>query len=166
MDKKAWFTGTIRDFQGPLIRYTRKITRDVEEAQEIVQESYLKLWKQPYPQIVDRIPPWLYLVCRNHAIDRKRREEKVSLSDSGMDHYQASGMSLDDQVVLNETFRLLSTLKESECECLVLKFQEGLSYKEIAEVTGLSVSNVGLMIHQGMKTLRAHFSTKQEVEDE
>lgn len=48
----------------------------------------------------------------------------------------------------------LDALPERQQEVVVLKFQNGLSYREIAEVTGLSVSNVGFQLHVALKTLR------------
>ena len=48
----------------------------------------------------------------------------------------------------------LETLPANQKEVLRLKFQHGLSYQQIANVTQLSVSNVGYLIHTGLKTLR------------
>ena len=50
--------------------------------------------------------------------------------------------------------QLVGNLPENQREVIRLKFQDGLSYREIAAVTGLSVSNVGFLIHRGVKTLR------------
>ena len=50
---------------------------------------------------------------------------------------------------------LISTLSDNQQECIRLKFQHGLSYREISGVTGLSVSNVGFLIHVGLKKVRA-----------
>jgi RNA polymerase sigma-70 factor (ECF subfamily) len=49
---------------------------------------------------------------------------------------------------------LLGELPANQQEVIRLKFQHGLSYKQIAEVTQLSVSNVGFLMHTGLKTLR------------
>ena len=51
--------------------------------------------------------------------------------------------------------RLLNRLPENQQEVIRLKFQEGMSYRQISEVTGHSVSPVGVLIHEGMRTLRA-----------
>ena len=48
----------------------------------------------------------------------------------------------------------LAELPENQQETLRLKFQNGLSYREISQITGLSISNVGVLIHTGLKTLR------------
>lgn len=53
-----------------------------------------------------------------------------------------------------EVMRMLHDLPDGQKEAIVLKFGHGLSYKEIAAVTGHSVSNVGFLIHTGLKTVR------------
>lgn len=54
----------------------------------------------------------------------------------------------------SEVLRLLETLPENQQEVVRLKFQNGLSYREISEITGLSVSNVGYLLHAAIQTLR------------
>ncbi len=51
-------------------------------------------------------------------------------------------------------FELIQTLPEKQSELLMLKFSEGLSYREISEVTGLSSSNVGYILHHALKALK------------
>jgi len=58
--------------------------------------------------------------------------------------------------------RWLNQLPEDQQEAIRLKFQEGMSYRQISEVTGHSVSNVGFLIHAGMKELRARLSANDE----
>jgi RNA polymerase sigma-70 factor (ECF subfamily) len=53
---------------------------------------------------------------------------------------------------------LLGRLPENQGEVLRLRFQHQLTYKQIADVTGLSVSNVGFLIHTGLKSLRERFA--------
>ena len=59
--------------------------------------------------------------------------------------------------VEDETIKVMGHLEKlpnNQQEVIRLKFQNGLKYKEISSVTGLSVSNVGFLIHRGLKTLR------------
>jgi RNA polymerase sigma-70 factor (ECF subfamily) len=62
--------------------------------------------------------------------------------------------TVDAREAAQEALRRLATLPENQQEVLRLKFQHDLSYRDISEVTGLSVSHVGVLIHQGLKTLR------------
>lgn len=58
-------------------------------------------------------------------------------------------------------FTLLGRLPNNQQEVIRLKVENGMSYREISDVTGLSVSNVGYLIHQGVKTLREQFTRLQ-----
>ncbi|TNF05182.1 MAG: RNA polymerase sigma factor [Deltaproteobacteria bacterium] len=152
-NKQAWFQLTVRQQQSPLINYTRKITLDVEAAKDVVQESFLKLWKEDYPEIVELIPPWLFRVCRNHAIDIKRREKRLTRTEDGAE----LAIVMGDQETRTEGNMALATLTRVQIkyqEVLILKLTHELSYKEIADITGHSVTNVGVLIHEGMKELR------------
>jgi RNA polymerase sigma-70 factor (ECF subfamily) len=61
---------------------------------------------------------------------------------------------LERQESANALFRLLDALSPNQREVIRLKFQNDLSYREIAEVTRLSVTNVGFLLHTGLKNLR------------
>jgi len=61
---------------------------------------------------------------------------------------------LEQQESASALFRLLDALSPNQREVIRLKFQNDLSYREIAEVTRLSVSNVGFLLHTGLKKLR------------
>ena len=58
--------------------------------------------------------------------------------------------------------RTIARLPEHEQEVIRLKFQHGLSYEQIAKVTGLSVSNVGFLMHTGLKKVRQKLTDKSE----
>ncbi|MCO4753572.1 MAG: sigma-70 family RNA polymerase sigma factor [Bacteriovoracaceae bacterium] len=153
--KEQWFQEVVRSYEGALLRYTRKITGDLEAAREVVQEALLKLWKQTHAKVKDHIPQWLYVVCRNLAIDRLRKN-KGTMELNEDEHFSLTNLP-EEELLKTEVFEQLLKLKEAYQEVIILKFQEGRSYKEIAEITGHSVSNVGVLIHEGMKILRAKF---------
>ena len=144
---------TVQQQQSPLINYTRKITLDVESAKDVVQESFLKLWKEEYPEIIQYIPPWLYRVCRNHAIDIKRKEKSLIRTEDGTELAIIMG-NQETRTDGNIALDTLSSIQNKYQEVLILKLKHELSYKEISEITGHSVSNVGVLIHEGMKELR------------
>jgi len=61
---------------------------------------------------------------------------------------------------LTEVLKILNTLPANQQEVLRLKFQGDLSYLEISQITDLSVSNVGFLIHTGLKTIRERVRTQ------
>jgi RNA polymerase sigma-70 factor (ECF subfamily) len=65
---------------------------------------------------------------------------------------------LENQEVLSGVAEVIEALPDRQREVIRLKFQQGLSYKEISSVTGLSVSNVGFLVHTGVKTIRKRLS--------
>ena len=70
-------------------------------------------------------------------------------------HEPGPGAVLERKEAASRALDLLDSLPTNQQECIRLKFQGGLSYKEISKVTSHSVSYVGVLIHHGMKTLRA-----------
>lgn len=62
--------------------------------------------------------------------------------------------NLENKEAVSEIFRLVQTLPKNQREVVYLKFQCDLSYKEISEVTKLSVTNVGFLLHTALKEIR------------
>jgi len=151
----------VRDFEVPLTGYAAGITHDLDAARDVVQDTFLKLYTQDDPSRLDGpgLKAWLFTVCRNRALDcLRRRKRLVSLEVSPMEHIAAVGPSphesAADSEETSEILRFFRRLPANQAECLRLKFQNDLSYREIAGITGLSVSNVGFLIHTGLKRLR------------
>ena len=148
-------------FEKPLVVYAEKLTGgDLEAARDIVQEAFLRLLKDPQARELERPVAWLYRVVRNLALDRLRKEKRMSpLTDLTSKSMPDPAPLPDRRVELKEVSQsimaAMAALSSRNQEVLRLKFQAGLSYREIGEVTGDSVSNVGFIIHQSLKALRA-----------
>lgn len=148
------------EFEGPLTGYAAGLLAgDWERARDVVQDTFIKLHRQDPELISGRLKSWLYTVCRNRAIDVLRKENPMMTSaGEAFDKLDAAEPTPSDAMERKERFeeviRFLERLPENQREVIRLKFQGDLSYKEIAEVTGLSVSNVGFLIHTGIKRLR------------
>jgi len=152
------FETILDDFQGPLLRYAARLLSDNDSAQDIVQETFLRCLRNP-PAVTEtpRIGAWLYRVTHNLCMDALRsasRNERLKESVPAPDPAQAPF----GQLMKNETReRVQGHLKElnvNQRAAILLYFQEEMSYREIAEVMELSVSNVGMSLHRGLKRLR------------
>ena len=149
------------DFEGPLTGYAAGLLGgDWDRARDVVQDTFIKLHRQDPALIQGRLKSWLYTVCRNRSIDVLRKENPMistsgdafeNLNDSSPDPSRA----MEDRERHAEVMGLLEKLPENQREVIRLKFQGDLSYKEISDVTCLSVSNVGFLIHTGIKRLRS-----------
>ena len=155
----SWVSTALDQYEERLLRYAQRITGDAERARDVVQETFLKLCKEDPSTLNGRLAQWLYTVCRNQALDVRRKEVRVCVQaeppERAMRH---RGDDPSDAVEDHDTFETvqmeLARLTQNQQECIRLKFQHGLSYREIGAVTGLSVSNVGFLIHTGLKKVR------------
>jgi RNA polymerase sigma factor (sigma-70 family) len=154
-----WIREVIDQHQGRLIRFAARITGDLDTARDVVQDTFLRLLREDVEKTRDHVAPWLFRVCRNRALDVRRKESPLmpldgvtaaGLEEQGPDPEAALERSAAAQRVL----AVLSELPPRQQEVLRLRFQEDLSYKEIGAVTNCSVGNVGFLIHTGVKHLR------------
>ena len=155
----SWIPSVLAEFEKPLTRYAAHITGDIERAREIVQDTFLKLCRQKPAKISGHLAQWLYTVCRNRALDVLRKERRMTgISDAQLELQTHSGpdasAAMDKEEQLADVLKILSTLPANQQEVIRLKFQGDLSYMEISRVTNLSVSNVGFLIHTGLKAIR------------
>lgn len=117
----------------------------------------MRLWNAKDEQVEQAFEKaWLLRVCRNMAIDAKRRQGKVVAVGDVETAADATGTmpapSGDEEI--DRVLAFVATLSADQQEVVRLKYQQGLSYKEIADVTGHSVSNVGVLLHTALKNLK------------
>lgn len=163
---REWMAELFLRLEVPLLMYARRRMRgNCEAARDIVQEAFAKLCEQPWPEIEDHATPWLYRTCRNRAIDLLRREGLINMmSDSTevLNVHDRSAQLPDERLAEDEQLDQLQTLighlSDQQQEVLRLRLQDGLSYKQIADVTGLSATNVGYHLHQAIVVLRANMA--------
>lgn len=141
----------MRQWHPRLVRYALRFVKN-EVAQELVQECFLRLWQAE--NVAGREREWLFHVCRNLAIDHLRKEKRVVLREE-------EGVAipeLEEKLLGHEEsdalLRMIQALPPAQREVIRLKFQENMDYKEIARVTGHSVSHVGVLIHRGITEIR------------
>lgn len=158
MSPEQIITKALDRYERVLISYAKEITGDLESARDTVQETFLRLSRQDVVALEPRLRPWLFLVCRNCALDHRRKVVRFStepLEDndwvSDEPSALARAMAAEDAGRLRE---LVSGLPRQQRELIKLKFEAGLSYREMAEALKTSVSTVGVQLHDAIKTLR------------
>lgn len=164
--KSDWIKTALREHEGALVRYAAQITGDLDRARDVVQDTFLRLCAEEPAQLDGHLAQWLFTVCRNRALDIQRKEQRMKpLDDIELAAQPSREHSPDTQAEHNESAghaqKFLKHLPPNQQEVVRLKFQNGLSYKEIAHITNLSVTNVGFLIHTAIKTLRQRM-TEQE----
>jgi RNA polymerase sigma factor (sigma-70 family) len=164
-----WMEEALDQFEQPLLRYALRFVGKPELACEVVQETFLKLCQLDRSTLTVGLGPWLYAVCRNQAIDVRRKESRMSILVDPTTYEPSSNGHLPDHEVASRdsgdwVLRQLDRLPEQQQECLRLKFQHGMKYSEIASILGTTANHVGVQIHLGLKTLREKLARHAESE--
>ena len=162
----------VNEHEVALVRYTASVTKDSEQARDIVQDAYIKLIGElQQGKEIKNEKSWLYRVCHNSALDHirknKRRQEKRE--DILQSMPKNSENTAPDKVLNKKEDKALvlesiESLNEREQKIINLKVRDNLSYKEIAAELDLTVNNVGFILHRAMKKLADIFKEKTEKE--
>ena len=146
--------------ESPLLAYAMRLAGEREPAEDVVQEAFMKL----HAQFVEVREPrrWLFRTVHNLALNQRRAANKVvpmpQFGDEGAVTKMCQAEPLpDEQIMRMEGIGLVrlsvESLDDRSRELVRLKFNEGMSYREISAKTGLSVSNVGYILHHALKEI-------------
>ena len=132
-----------------------------------MQDTFLRYFKNPpaAPDGIESLAPWLFTVCRRLIIDHQRKNQRiVPMTAAVLSFHEAldepspgPAAALEEKEDHSRLRGLIKTLPERQRELVRLKFESGLSYRDIAAATGLSITNVGTLLHQAVQTLREQF---------
>jgi RNA polymerase sigma-70 factor, ECF subfamily len=151
-------TTLYHELRKPLLRYLVCLGLTGDEAQDVVQDTFLSLHRHlSAGGAKDNIRSWLFRVAHNGARNRQNRYERRFSApiDQALDS-AADGPTPEYTVLEKEKFlRLQNAMRDlsgTERECLLLR-SEGLRYREIGEVLGMATSTVGDMVDRVIKKL-------------
>lgn len=158
-EREAFIMKALSDLESPLIGYATTILHDIDLARDVVQDTFIRLCQQNLATLKDHLKSWLFTVCRNRALDVLRKDKRAQPLDSiRWKKVAGPGLQPDEIAGYNDLGSRLQPfidrLSDNQREVIHLKFQHDLSYREIHEITGLSTSNIGFLIHTGIKRLR------------
>ena len=159
--KKIDFRTDILPLKNELYRLALRIALNPAEAEDVVQETMIKVWnrREQWDEI-ESIEAFCLTICRNLALDKIKRADNqtATLDDSHEppDHSYASNPEQQavqrDRVELVK--RLMDNLPEKQRSCMQLRDMEGKSYKEIAQVLGISEQQVKVNIFRARQTIK------------
>jgi RNA polymerase sigma factor (sigma-70 family) len=168
VNDRDWINTTLRRFEAPLVLYAKKICGDVDRARDVVQDTFVELCAADRAVVEPKLAQWLFTVCRNKALDLRSKDRDMRNGDEDFVEDHAS-MERDPAATLaaeeenGRVLVLVERLPYKQQEVLRLKFQAGLSYKEIAAVTGDSTGNVGFLLHTALRALRERLAVHTNV---
>ena len=167
-NKRQSLHDAVTRYHRPLVAYALSQTGNLQRAQDAAQDTLLTLCQQPAEQleheILPRLAPWLFTVCRNRVIDLHRKESRMAATDNHtmeqtMPDHNSPAEHAEAQDQQDRLLNLVASLPNHQREVVQLRFQGDLAYKEIAEVTGHSVSYVGVLLHDAIANLRQQLAT-------
>jgi RNA polymerase sigma factor (sigma-70 family) len=170
VERLAQFEALVSGYEGTLLRYAARLVGQHDAAQNIVQDTFIKLfkhWNEEF-QPSARILNWLYRVTHNCAVDHMRKEKRRQLlhlrhakeHDDFVPPDRGQGFKISDEA--ERAAAVLRSLSVREQELVILKVYEERSYQEIGEITGLTVGNVGYILHHAMKKLAAELKKTEK----
>lgn len=135
-----------------LYRFCLKLCKHEQDAQDLVQVSYEKLWKNRRSVEMHFAQAWLFRTARNAMIDSYRKKQtEARILDLKFPNIPEENMDTDLRDLLQKAFK---TLSKEQKQLILLRDYEGYSYKEIAVIMDLSMSQVKVYIFRARKALK------------
>ena len=151
----------VQQFADNVYRFILKNLRHQEDARDVVQSAFEKLWVNRDVVQIEKSKSYLFTIAYNQMIDFIRKQKRIQLKDSFSETAMGSGsIGLSTKRILEEA---LSKLNETQRSLVMLKDYEGYNYAEIGEITGLNESQVKVYLHRARLQLKAYLVNIENV---
>ena len=161
-DKPAVFLGIVNDHKGIIYKVANSYCKDAERRNDLVQEIILQLWKSyDHYNSQFRYSTWIYRIALNVAISSYRKEIRTKETSFPLTE---SILNLPESPASDETERNIQRLQQFIAElkeldkALMLLYLDEKSHKEIAEIIGITETNVATKISRIKAVLKQKFS--------
>ena len=150
----------LKPYKNKMFRYAYSIIGNRFEAEDIVQESVIKIWKKMDKfSAIDNKEAWVITIVRNLAIDKVRARKKKQTSDINdffhiSDNAPGPDIKLEQKDAVRKVTEIMDSLQETQREIITLRDIEGYTYQEIADIMDLKVDQVKVYLFRARKILR------------
>ena len=142
-------------------RFIVKNLRHEEDARDVVQTAFEKLWRNRADVDAERSKSYLFTIAYNGMIDHLRKVKRIYLKEEFKEETKVSHRTVNNaKEVLHEA---LSKLSETQRSLVLLKDYEGYNYEEIGQITGLSSSQVKVYLHRARVQLKEYLVKVENV---
>jgi RNA polymerase sigma-70 factor (ECF subfamily) len=149
-----------------LFRYLQRLTGDSDVAEDIAQESFVRLLRQPLPEA--EVRPWVFTVAMNLVRDRARKNDRRQRLLTTAPELVRRAPLPDEDVERSERIQVvrqvLARLPERDRQLLLMR-EEGFKYDEIARVIGVAPASVGTLIARALKKFVAEFEAHEVIDE-
>ena len=162
--KKISFRNDVLPLKNELFRLALRITLNHAEAEDVVQETMIKVWnRRNHWDEIESIEAFCLTICRNISLDKVKKAENQnqSLNDEHDAPDRSYASNPEEQAEQRDKIllirRLINTLPEKQRSVMQLRDFEGKSYKEIAEILAISEEQVKVNIFRARQTIKQRF---------
>ncbi len=161
--KTISFRNDVLPLKNELYRLALRITLNSAEAEDVVQDTLIKVWdKRDSWQEINSVEAFSLTICRNLALDRlkKKGNDNLSIEEESTEPASTASNPLEQTLQndrIDQVRRLINELPEKQRSCIQLREFEGKSYKEVAEVLGISEEQVKVNIFRARQTIKQRF---------
>lgn len=155
------YNRSVEEYSDAVYRFIRANLKDDERSNDIVQDSYEKLWRNVTNIEYPVVKSWLFATAYHTMIDIIRKEARiVPIEDTNESDILSDSQYSDLNEVLHSA---LERLPENQRSMIVLRDYEGYSYKEIGEITNSTEAQVKINIYRGRMALRSYIGKIETV---
>lgn len=167
-DALARFEGALLPLLDDAYTLARYLLRDEHDAQDVVQDSYLRAWRGFAGFAGTDARPWLLAIVRNTAFTWRRRRAKAPVERYDESVHAAAGAETSDAAVLAASTRsqvaaALERLPDDQREVLVLREVNELAYKEIADVLDVPIGTVMSRLSRARRRMQELLGSREAV---
>jgi RNA polymerase sigma factor (sigma-70 family) len=151
----------VRNYADNVYRFILKNLRHEEDARDVVQTSFEKLWRNRQEVDNEKSKSYLFTVAYHQMIDHIRKVKRIYLKQEFSDDARITDKPANNLKKVLE--QALNTLSETQRSLVLLKDYEGYSYEEIGVITGLNASQVKVYLHRARIQLKDYLVSPQNV---
>jgi RNA polymerase sigma-70 factor (ECF subfamily) len=157
------YNNCVKEYADSVYRFILKNLRNSEDARDVVQSAFEKMWISRATVDGSRCKSFLYTVAYHQMIDHIRKGRLVMLKEEAVEDVPVYNRQAQQTKKILET--ALARLNETQRSLVLLKDYEGYSYDEIGEITGLSASQVKVYLHRARIQLKNYLVSPENILD-
>lgn len=151
----------VNQYADNVYRFIVKNLRHEEDARDIVQTAFEKLWRNRETVETDKSKSYLFTVAYNQMIDHIRKQKRIQLKEEFSENSRVQNPANPN--LKKALMDALNRLNETQKSLVMLKDYEGYSYEEISGIMGLNESQVKVYLHRARLTLRNYLVSPENL---
>jgi RNA polymerase sigma-70 factor (ECF subfamily) len=153
----------VHQYADNVFRFIVKNLRHEEDAKDVVQSAFEKLWRNRDAVETSKSKSYLFTVAYNQMIDHLRKAKRIHLQEEFSADTRVHHQPVNNNNMKKALQDALNRLNEVQKSLVMLKDYEGYSYEEIAKITGLNEGQVKVYLHRARLALRNYLVSPENV---